>query len=170
MTAQRAAQTGSDCFRYCYGTLVCPNWYWVWSMSREPSSFSTAFLLSTNESSGIALGFRMRYLMRKGLMWGQTTPGRTRTQISTRFSGWDWVLDRPLFKLGVQDTVRKALPANPDPLQDPIAPELVEDQERIHHACKRVRRSTGGVQGGDSLETSRTRMGDPYLDSWIRWG
>lgn len=31
-------------------------------MSREPSSFSVAFLLSTKVSSGMALGFRIRYL------------------------------------------------------------------------------------------------------------
>lgn len=31
-------------------------------MSREPSSFSVAFLLSMKVSSGMALGFRMRYL------------------------------------------------------------------------------------------------------------
>lgn len=35
-------------------------------MSREPSSFSVAFLLSTNVSSGKALGFRMRYLGDQG--------------------------------------------------------------------------------------------------------
>lgn len=46
----------------CALTLVWPNWYWVWSMSREPSSFSVAFLLSMKVSSGMALGFRMRYL------------------------------------------------------------------------------------------------------------
>jgi len=31
-------------------------------MSSEPSSFSVAFLLSMKVSSGMALGFRMRYL------------------------------------------------------------------------------------------------------------
>lgn len=31
-------------------------------MSSEPSSFSVAFLLSTKVSSGMALGFRIRYL------------------------------------------------------------------------------------------------------------
>lgn len=41
-------------------TLVCPNLYWLWSMSKEARSFSAAFLLSTNLSSGIAWGFRMR--------------------------------------------------------------------------------------------------------------
>lgn len=41
-------------------TFVCPNLYWLWSMSREASSFSAAFLLSTNLSSGMACGFRMR--------------------------------------------------------------------------------------------------------------
>lgn len=45
-----------------FSTLVCPNLYWLWSMSSEPSNFSTAFLLSTNEPSGIAEEFRMRYL------------------------------------------------------------------------------------------------------------
>lgn len=35
-------------------------------MSREPSSFSVAFLLSTKVSSGKALGFRMRYLGDQG--------------------------------------------------------------------------------------------------------
>lgn len=35
-------------------------------MSREPSSFSVAFLLSTKVSSGKALGFRMRYLGDEG--------------------------------------------------------------------------------------------------------
>lgn len=35
-------------------------------MSREPSSFSVAFLLSTKVSSGMALGFRMRYLGDQG--------------------------------------------------------------------------------------------------------
>ena len=29
-------------------TLVWPNLYWLWSMSREPSSFSVPFLLSMN--------------------------------------------------------------------------------------------------------------------------
>lgn len=35
-------------------------------MSNEPRSFSVAFLLSTKVSSGIALGFRMRYLGEQG--------------------------------------------------------------------------------------------------------
>lgn len=35
-------------------------------MSSEPSSFSVAFLLSMKVSSGMALGFRMRYLSRWG--------------------------------------------------------------------------------------------------------
>lgn len=43
-------------------TLVCPNLYWVWSISMEPSSFSQAFLLSINWPSGMALAFRTRYL------------------------------------------------------------------------------------------------------------
>lgn len=44
----------------CVSTFECPNLYCVWSISSEPSSFSTAFLLSTKESSGMALGFKMR--------------------------------------------------------------------------------------------------------------
>ena len=43
-------------------TLVWPNLYWLWSMSREPSNFSAPFLLSMNWPSGMAAGFRMRYL------------------------------------------------------------------------------------------------------------
>lgn len=35
-------------------------------MSSEPSSFSVAFLLSMKVSSGMALGFRMRYLGEQG--------------------------------------------------------------------------------------------------------
>lgn len=35
-------------------------------MSSEPSSFSVAFLLSMKVSSGMALGFRMRYLQKQG--------------------------------------------------------------------------------------------------------
>lgn len=35
-------------------------------MSREPSNFSVAFLLSTKVSSGMALGFRIRYLGDQG--------------------------------------------------------------------------------------------------------
>lgn len=47
--------------------LVCPNLYWLWSISSEARSFSAAFLLSTNLSSGIAWGFRMRYLWIGGI-------------------------------------------------------------------------------------------------------
>lgn len=43
-------------------TLVCPSLYWLWSISKEPRSFSEAFLLSMNCPSGIALGFKIRYL------------------------------------------------------------------------------------------------------------
>lgn len=35
-------------------------------MSREPRSFSVAFLLSMKVSSGMALGFRIRYLGEQG--------------------------------------------------------------------------------------------------------
>lgn len=50
------------CLAKVWLALVCPNLYWLWSISSEASSFSAAFLLSTNLSSGIAWGFRMRYL------------------------------------------------------------------------------------------------------------
>lgn len=46
-------------------TLVCPNLYWLWSMSKDPRSFSAPFLLSMNWPSGMAAGFRMRYLKNK---------------------------------------------------------------------------------------------------------
>lgn len=47
----------------CRGhTLVCPNLYWVWSISIEPRSFSEAFLLSMNCPSGMALAFKTLYL------------------------------------------------------------------------------------------------------------
>ena len=52
-----------------YSTLVCPNLYWLWSISREPNSFSDPFLLSMNCPSGIAAGFRMRYLHWPYLQW-----------------------------------------------------------------------------------------------------
>lgn len=113
-------------------TLVCPNLYWVWSMSREHSSFSTAFLLSTNEASGIAAGFKMRYLR------NQSTHGLLRSthQISVTSETSASVWHRPLFELRVQDAVWKALPANPDALKDSVTPQLMEDQERIHHTWK----------------------------------
>lgn len=45
-------------------TLVCPSLYWLWSISKEPKSFSEAFLLSMNCPSGMALGFKIRYLLK----------------------------------------------------------------------------------------------------------
>lgn len=56
-----------------------PNWYWVWSMSSEPSSFSVAFLLSMKVSSGMAPGFRMRYLSRRGRVGEEVLGGEQRT-------------------------------------------------------------------------------------------
>ena len=50
-------------------TLVCPNLYWLWSISREPNSFSAPFLLSMNCPSGMEAGFRMRYLQWPYLKW-----------------------------------------------------------------------------------------------------
>lgn len=44
-------------------TLVCPNLYWLWSMSRDPRSFSAPLRLSMNCPSGMAAGFRIRYLV-----------------------------------------------------------------------------------------------------------
>ncbi len=44
-------------------TLVCPNLYWLWSISKDPNSFSAPFLLSMNWPSGMAAGFRIRYLL-----------------------------------------------------------------------------------------------------------
>ena len=43
-------------------TLVWPNLYLSWLMSRPPMIFSTAFLLSMNSPSGQALGFKILYL------------------------------------------------------------------------------------------------------------
>lgn len=52
-------------------------------MSSEPSSFSVAFLLSMKVSSGMALGFRMRYLggggSREGLV-RRVLAGEPRTE------------------------------------------------------------------------------------------
>ena len=65
-------QTSVHSVPYCtvlYCTLVCPNLYWLWSISREPNSFSAPFLLSMNCPSGIAAGFRMRYLHWPYLQW-----------------------------------------------------------------------------------------------------
>lgn len=42
---------------------MCPSLYWLWSISKDPKSFSEAFLLSINCPSGMELGFKMRYLL-----------------------------------------------------------------------------------------------------------
>lgn len=47
-----------------------------------------------------------------------------------------WRSNQPLFELGVKYPVGKAFSANPDPLKDAVAPQLVKDQEGIHHAWR----------------------------------
>lgn len=96
-------------------------------MSSEPSSFSTAFLLSTNEPSGIAEEFKMRYLREAAVISRRSTNG-----------AWGGLGDgdQPLFELSVEDSVGEALSADPDPLQDAVAPQLVKDQEGIHHTWR----------------------------------
>ena len=54
------------------------------------------------------------------------------TCVSAPCSAWDL----PLFELGIQDPVGEALPANPDAFQDSVTPQLMEDQEGIHHTWK----------------------------------
>lgn len=46
-------------------TLVIPKRYWVWSIFREPSNSSAAFLLLINLLFGKTFGFRMQYLCLK---------------------------------------------------------------------------------------------------------
>lgn len=41
----------------------------------------------------------------------------------------------PLLELGVQDSVWKTLPADSDALQNSVTPQLVQDQEGVHHPC-----------------------------------
>lgn len=48
----------------------------------------------------------------------------------------------PLFEFSVEDPVRKALPANPDPLEDAVTPQLMEDQEGIHHTWENDRKAS----------------------------
>lgn len=47
-------------------SLVEPNLYCVWSTSMEPRSFSEAFFPSMNCPSGIALAFKILYLLTSG--------------------------------------------------------------------------------------------------------
>lgn len=62
-TKRCSRATPSQTQAWALVTLVWPNLYCLWSTSREARSFSEAFLLSTNLSSGMACGFRMRYLL-----------------------------------------------------------------------------------------------------------
>lgn len=42
----------------------------------------------------------------------------------------------PLLELSVQDSIWESLPADSDALQNPVTPQLVQDQEGVNHTCE----------------------------------
>ena len=42
----------------------------------------------------------------------------------------------PLLEISIDDSAGEALPADPDPLQNTITPELVDNQEVLHQTWK----------------------------------
>ena len=107
-------------------TLVCPNLYWLWSMSRDPRSFSAPLRLSMNCPSGMAAGFRMRYL---GVGCPRISPGGVVRPLPAPHG--PRLL--PLAEVPVEDAVGEALAADADALQHPVAAELVHHQGVVHH-------------------------------------
>ena len=144
-------------------TLVCPNLYSSWSMSRLPSSFSAAFLLSINAPSGITFGFRMRYLNLiiqiykfDQIQWSNMIL-------------WYWIVIKyvpPLFEVTILNPVGESLSADSDAFQHTVTAQLVHDQRVLHGP-----RSLGliGDEATHKVGVSRPQVGHEFVQVllWI---
>ena len=119
-------------------TFVCPNLYWVWSTSMEPSSFSEAFLLSMNCPSGMTLAFNTLYLQGNVCSFIFTSQFPSVLHHNALLKS-TWIASMtsrsPLLEVTIEDSAGEALSADSDTLQHTITPQLVDDQEVLHKTC-----------------------------------